>query len=185
MIGETCSAQPLRHAQNDGWLAQRRVEATRDRCPNEEIPRLRSIRRAGQSGFTLLEILIALAVAGLLLALALPAYDRHLLRSGRLEANRELMETAADQERYRARNGSFITDALPLWAPATEGRRRVTRGGHYEIEVRACPNRGLSRCFIATARPIGRQSRDDCGSLTLSSDGLRGAAGPAAANCWP
>jgi len=143
------------------------------------------VQRDKQSGFTLLEILIALAVVGLLIALALPAYDRHLLRSGRLEANRELMETAADQERYRARNGSFIADALPLWAPATAGRRRVTRGGHYEIEVRACPNRGLSRCFIATARPIGRQSRDDCGALTLSSDGLRGAANPAAANCWP
>ena len=137
-----------------------------------------------QSGFTLLELLVALVIVGLLLAVALPAYDRHLLRSGRLEAHRELMETAADQERYRARNGSFIADALPLWAPAIAGRRKLTRGGRYEIEVTACPNRGISACYIASARARGRQTRDDCSLLTLSSDGVRGAGSESVARCW-
>ncbi len=135
-------------------------------------------------GFTLLEALIALSILGILAALALPAYRDHLFRSARLEAGRELVEVATDLERYHARNGRYVDDARPLLAPATAGRRRSTRGGHYEIEVRACSGRALDVCFIAVARPRGGQARDVCGWFSLSSDGSREAEGDTVAVCW-
>ena len=135
-------------------------------------------------GFTLLEALIVLAIAGILAALALPAYRDHVLRAGRLEARQELMEVAADQERHHSRNGRYATDALPMRAPVTAGRRRLTRSGLYEIEVQACPGNGLSDCYIARARPRGRQSGDACGMFSLTSDGARSAEGGSGEACW-
>ena len=77
-------------------------------------------------GYSLIEALLALAVLGILLALALPAHEAYWLRAGRHEAQQELMEVAADQERYRSRNGSYVADAWPLLTPAELGRRRLT-----------------------------------------------------------
>ena len=135
-------------------------------------------------GFTLLEALIVLAIAGILAAVALPAYRDHVQRAGRLEARQELMEVAADQERYRSRNGRYTADALPMRAPTTAGRRRLTLSGLYEIEVQACPGNDLSDCYIATARPRGRQTGDACGSFSLASDGARSAEGGSVEACW-
>lgn len=137
-----------------------------------------------QRGFTLIEALLVLAVLGILAAVALPAYQGHMLRAGRLEARQELMEVAADQERFHSRNGRYVTDARPMQAPVTAGRRRLTRNEHYEIEVQACPERDLSICFSATARARNRQMRDACTALTLSSDGVREAEGDEAGACW-
>jgi len=137
-----------------------------------------------QDGFTLLEALIVLAIAGILATLALPAYRDHVQRAGRMEARQELMEVAADQERHHSRSGRYATDALPMRAPVTAGRRRLTRGGLYEIEVRVCTGGDLRDCFTAVARPRGGQARDDCGWMSLTSDGRRGAEGMTAEECW-
>ncbi len=137
-----------------------------------------------QFGFTLLEALIVLAIAGILTALALPAYRDHMQRAGRLEARQELMEVAADQERRHSRNGRYAADALPMRAPVTAGRRRLTRSGLYEIEVQACPGNDLSGCFVARARPRGKQTGDACGTFSLTSAGVRDAEGDSVEACW-
>ncbi len=135
-------------------------------------------------GFTLPETLLTLAIVGVLAALALPAYRDHLLRSARSEARLELMEVAAELERYHSRHGRYIDDARPLWGPEQAGRRRLTRQEQYEIEVQACPENDLRTCFVAVAWPRGAQSRDICGALRLSSDGARDAQGAAEEDCW-
>ncbi len=138
----------------------------------------------GQAGLTLMEALFVLAVMGLLAALALPVYEGHLLRNRRMEARLELMEVAAEQERYHARTGAYAADAWPLQTPTVSGRRRLTRNEHYEIEVQACPGQNLSHCFVAIARARGKQARDECRELSLDSKGARGAGGREAGYCW-
>ncbi len=137
-----------------------------------------------QTGLTLMEALLVLAVTGLLAALALPVYENHLLRGRRMEARLELMEVAAEQERYHARNGSYAADAWPLRSPTVSGRRRLTRNRHYEIAVQACPGQNLSQCFIAIARGQGKQAADECAELSLDSKGVRGAGGGETGHCW-
>jgi len=136
-----------------------------------------------QSGFTLIEILIVVAILGVLIGIALPAYNNSVLRSGRAEAKGELMQVAADQERYFSNFNTYITDATPLNTPTVADRNRATQNGLYSISV-AAGGTGIGSSFVATATPQGDQANDDCTTLTLTNTGVRGATGATADECW-
>jgi len=137
----------------------------------------------GQAGFTLIEILIVVAILGILVSIALPAYNASVLRSGRAEAKGELLQVAADQERFFSSFNTYIDDATPLNTPTVADRDRTTQNGLYVISV-GPGGTGIGSSFIATATPQGDQAADECTTLTLSNTGLRGATGATADECW-
>ena len=57
------------------------------------------MRQASHNGFTLLELLIVVAIMGILASIAIPAYQNSVIRSSRAEAKTELLQVASDQER--------------------------------------------------------------------------------------
>lgn len=127
------------------------------------------------SGVTLLELLVALAVIGILLAVALPSYRHFIDRAGRNEAKALLLEIATNQERYflTARRFGSLTElgyADPL----------VSESGAYTISI---PN-NTSVSFVATAtynRAGNEQAR--CGSFSINQLGEKTSRG-SATNCW-
>lgn len=137
---------------------------------------------APASGFTLIEILIVVAILGVLAAIALPAYENSVIRSNRAEAKSELLIVAADQERFFSSNNTYNTDATPLIT--TDGTTRTTENGFYQIAVAAGGTGSIATSFIATATPQGNQTADVCTTLTLSSTGARGATGSTVDECW-
>lgn len=136
-----------------------------------------------QRGFTLIEVLIVVAILGVLIGIALPAYNQSVVRSNRAEAKSELLEVASDQERYFSAFNTYIDDALPLNTPTVAARDRTTQNGHYVISVAAGAS-GIASSFVATATPQGDQADDECTTLTLSNTGVRGATGATADECW-
>lgn len=140
--------------------------------------------RQTQQGFTLIEILIVVAILGVLVSIALPAYQNSVLRSGRAEAKSELLQVASDQERYFSNLNTYINDALPLNTPTVAARTRTTATGIYRIAVAACGGGAIANCFIATATPLGAQLGDVCTTLTITNAGVRGATGAAVDECW-
>jgi type IV pilus assembly protein PilE len=64
-----------------------------------------------QAAFTLVELLIALAIMGILAAIALPAYSSYVAQSRQADAQRQLMVVAQAQEIYRFQNGVYATNA--------------------------------------------------------------------------
>ena len=133
-------------------------------------------------GFTLVEILVALAIVGLLAAIALPAYQDSQLRAGRADGKNALMQVASDQERFYSNNFAYSAMAVPLaTVPATT---LLSRDGNYSVTVAACAGGTISTCFVATAVPQGNQTEDDCGNLTINSQGVRAASGGTVADCW-
>jgi type IV pilus assembly protein PilE len=132
-----------------------------------------ALRLRRPRGFTLIDLSVTLAVAGILASVALPSYQSQLARARRNEAILGLIQVQAAQEQFRASHGSY---SLRL-----EGLRGVmTRGEHYEIILVASHASG----YMARAQVTDGQRRDEgCGELTLSVlDGVA-TQGPSE-RCW-
>lgn len=145
-------------------------------------------RRAGATrGFSLLELMIAVAVIGILAAIAYPSYQEHVLRSGRSEGMALLSDAAARQERFFAQNNSYITapaDIADLGMPHTTGTTVRSPNGRYTLGVSQVAGDGG---YTLTATRQGPQVADTrCGNLTLDAIGRRGVSvsGADVQACW-
>lgn len=140
---------------------------------------LRAPRRLSEPGFTLIELMIAVAVVAILAAIAIPSYNRYVLRSNRSAAESVMMDIASAQERYMIDNRSYAasTTALGYTLPDTVS-------SNYKIDT--APVAGPPPGFTVTATPIGTVQVGDtwCNVLTYSSDGTKAANGTTPATCW-
>jgi len=140
-------------------------------------------RGAAQApGFSMIEIVVALAIVAILAALALPHYQEALRRGRRADARAGLLQAAHWLERRATRTGSYLHDQ----ADFPEGLKSVPSGS-YVIGFEASPTPGSG--YTLTATPRGAQVGDRCGSYTLDQTGLRGLASASAtealqAECW-
>ena len=133
-------------------------------------------------GFSMIELMIVIAIVGIIAAVALPAYRESQLRAGRTEGKSTLMEVASMQERFFSANNSYSTNADPLSTPVVA--TLFSTNGDYAVTVAACGTGTIANCFVATAAPQGEQADDTCGNLTLTNTGVRGAAGGTQDECW-
>jgi type IV pilus assembly protein PilE len=145
------------------------------------------------SGFTLIEVLIVLAILMVLAAIAYPSYAGYITKTRRIEGQIALIEAVQQQERYYTRNNTYIAFSSSSTDPQ-EKRFKWWSGGAaahsaYELSARACPGRDLFQCVEVKAKPgtenVDAKFKDaDCQTLTLNSAGERSSSGPLA-SCWP
>lgn len=136
--------------------------------------------RCRNRGFKLVEFVAVLAIASTVGVTAVSAsYDSSAdSRQGpRANAQLALAEMAAQEEQYFLLNKRY-TERLD--SKGLDLARTTTPGGHYTLRVDmpedACPT---GYCYILSAVPQGEQAGDDCGTLSLTSDGTKLPAG-----CW-
>jgi len=142
-----------------------------------------STRRS--AGFTLIELMIAVAVIGILASIAYPSYQRYVTESRRTDAKAILMEVAGQLERcYTVNNNYQDCNAFP----------RDSENGFYIVEepdgwdgTGPEPSDGFIATFayriVAEAREPQKSRDSNCGDLTLSHRGERGATGDRD-DCW-
>ena len=126
-------------------------------------------------GFTLIEMLIALACVALLASLAWPSYQSLILRSQRAQARASLLQTAHWLERAASANGSYpLTADVPASVLQIDGQR-------YKMTVTS-----TAQNYTLSAIPVGTQTADACGTLTVNHLGVRSVQGASqtAAQCW-
>lgn len=138
-------------------------------------------------GFTLIELMIVVAIVGILAALAWPSYQDSVRRSNRTEAKTELMDLAQRLQKCYTTYGRYNNDPLgeftcgafdSLAAPGYTTRGR----GFYLITIAPVAPADLSNSYILTATAVlapQTNDRDGCDVLTLSNTGAKG---PAV--CW-
>jgi type IV pilus assembly protein PilE len=134
-------------------------------------------QKARLRGFTLIEVMIVVAIAGILVAIAFPSYREYVLRGNRTQGQTLLVEAAARQERFYAQNSAYVTDN------ANKGNLQVNEGNYDDFYVLSVGTAVGDGGYTLTAT---QQFGDvDCGNLTLDARGNKGNTGSKdEEECW-
>ena len=130
--------------------------------------------RKKQPGFTLIELMIVVAIVAVVLVIALPGYQQFTQRSKRGDAKASLLEAQLAQEKWRAEDTDYGT-------LAELGIAADSISGYYTLAVVA--NTGSTYTITATPKTGGPQVGDSCGTFAVNQDGPLYAS-YASADCW-
>jgi type IV pilus assembly protein PilE len=142
--------------------------------------------QARTAGFTLIEILIALAIVAITTLLAASTYRKQLQRGHRAQAAQSLLLAAAEQEKFHLANGTYVSrlDASAGDDPPGLPVASRTPGGHYTIAVTLA----TAAEFRVVATASGSRSDPACHTMSIDESGRRQATGAggadSAARCW-
>jgi type IV pilus assembly protein PilE len=139
-----------------------------------------NVRSHGPShGFTLIELMVTVAIVAILAAIAYPSYTQYVVKGNRTAAESFMLEVASMQERYLVDNRAYGANLTALGYATLPD----SVAPYYQITLVATT---APPAYVITATPVnGQSSRDtNCGVLTLNNTGAKTAAGTTPSNCW-
>ena len=152
-------------------------------------------RVQGQRGFTLIELVIAMVIASILAAIAIPSYNSYIMKSRRTDAKSALLDLANLEERYYSTNNTYTSTPSNLGYPTTATVPFPVGSGYYNISAItvvaavapvSSTSAGTPATYTITALPVATNSqiRDSgCTSFTISSGGVQTSTGTST-TCW-
>jgi type IV pilus assembly protein PilE len=147
--------------------------------------------RSRNAGFSLLELMIVVAVIGILASVALPSYRESVARSDRAQARAEVLRAEGWMERYYTENNRYSNTAAatttnPAGFASNFGNVPSTGTAKYTISLTvAAATTTAPPTYTITATPTGPMASDVCGTYTKVSNGALTASGSASSgNCF-
>lgn len=126
-------------------------------------------------GFTLIELMITVAIVAILASVAYPSYTSYIARAKRADARAQLVQAAQFMQRFYTANDQYLNDRsannVSTQMPGGLARSPADGTQIYALNIAA-----TTSTYTLTMAPIAGSSmvNDECGSFTLSSTGLRG-----------
>jgi type IV pilus assembly protein PilE len=126
-------------------------------------------------GFSLIELMIALAIVGILAAVAYPSYRNYVIRSSRAAAQTELLQLAAQQDKIYLNSNAYAFSVTAAYNGRSDGGLGKTTGrtddGKYTITI--TPTVGPTQVYTLTATGVAGTTQAADGLIVISSDGTR------------
>ncbi|NKN33651.1 type IV pilin protein [Marichromatium bheemlicum] len=143
-------------------------------------------RRPDSSGFSLIELLIAVAIVGILAAIAYPSYQDSVRKSRRADARAVLLEGTQWMQRFYTENyrydrnkaGSAVADLFPT------SLEHAPQDGNVRYYTIALTTTRDTFSLTATPTTSGGQHKDRCGDLSINQTGAKDATGGSVEQCW-
>ena len=128
-------------------------------------------------GFTLVELMIVVAIIGIIVSISMGFFGDNVRATNRTEARAALTQTSGSLEKCRSLYGAYNAANCPVALPF------ATENNYYNISASAMTN----TTFTLTATPVAGQPQandTDCTTLTLTNTGVKGATGADTSECW-
>lgn len=127
-------------------------------------------------GFSLIELVVAIAIVGIIAAIAIPSYQGSMRKAIRSDAKAALMDVAARQERFFTENNSYTVTLSNLGYTGSNSPE-----GYYSLTAVAGPTGSITTSFTASASLIASGNDSSCSLFRLSSNGAKSAT---SSSCW-
>lgn len=131
-----------------------------------------SVRRRAE-GFTLVEMMVVVAIAGILAAIAIPGYRDYMIRSSRSAAQTELLELGAVQERIFLNSGAYTGSVSAAYTGLSTGGLGITSGLTRDSKYTLGVTLSGTQAYTLTAAPVAGTLQENDGNLTMTSAGSR------------
>ncbi len=137
------------------------------------------MRQRKLGGFTLIEVMIVVAILGIIAAVALPSYRDSVMKSRRSDAKSALMQASQAMEKYYTENQKYTGATLAAVYKTT------SPDGYYTLSFTANPTAAAYTVQAAPTAGKG-QTNDKCGTFSITETGVKGVSGGSltVADCW-